>query len=1600
MLDCNLSDTWVDGDFAPCFRETVIDSLIPILLLIGSLSIIIISHVRYIRKTAAVYAPLKTNSLSSLGSYGATTHPTLTRVSSHIIEEQDQTDSSSTNSTISPSYEVRSSRWSIYNCTRLLASIIQVVLYLYFLKQLVTNNYSLDKSVEASKETLTLAISTNSIFWGYTLLLAILNIKWTPTLKKSMADNICFQLNLLYLVHFFINLLDLRSFYLIHYTKIDATEGYLHSVMTAIITLLLGLIIIHEKRQDPIEPVISDTGRLQSTENWASIYSQFLFSWVENMMKEGYKRTLNDDDLNELPPENRAKNILSNYRKNKTKRSVLQSLLKTYQWPFIIQFLYCTVWNVGMFGPPLFLNRIIKYIENGDQNEQPVSTAYLYVIGLFITGVVQTLAVQQALYIGRTNGVRIQAIVIGEVFSKSLRRRDTTGAQEDKDVKDQDRSKNVNNLLSVDAQKLGEFIAYCFYVYSYPIQIIISIYCLYRLLGVAALYGVLVMFLTQPITFFVSKRFETLQKDLMTATDKRLKIVNEMLNAIRIIKFFAWEKEFRSRVLQSREKELKAIRARLFMFMHMMNAWFLIPVLIMVTVFYIYTLDHKLTASTAFTALALFNTFRAALDEFPMIISFILQANVAAKRIESFLDEDEVDIQQGTDATTLLDGTHIGFVNNACFSWEKPEKGDAQQKMALQDLNLSFPVNKLSIVCGPTGSGKTTLLASLLGETWLLSGSVRLPRIIPHRKSPLGGAVSGIAYVAQTAWLQNCSIRDNILFGLPFDQERYEKVLYATALTRDLDILEFGDSTEIGEKGVTLSGGQKQRVAIARAVYSQAETVILDDCLSAVDAHTARHIYENCLIGELMRGRTIILVTHHVGLCLKGASYIVALKEGKVAGAGDPQTMVKSGVLGEELSRTHGENSDAEEEAAVEGPIPTVPQKQQSKNSTQANGAGKLVQEEVRAEGGVKWSVYDTYISASGGYPYWILLLILFAAAQAGVLIQDYWIKVWASAYPTDDAYHDVNMTMSTTRDMVSTGIFSMNGGGFSSSSSSELGTFNIQYINPYFLKEANVDVKYYLGVYFLLGIIALIAQSLRSLIMFIGSIRASQRLHQKLLDRILHAKVRFFDTTPIGRIVNRFSSDLQTIDQEVSPSLSFLLYSIVTTFSIVGLISYVLPSFIFPGTVIAIIYWFIGAYYLATSRDMKRLNSVSRSPIYVQFNESVNGVTTIRAFGSQYRFIAENHSLIDNNNRPFLWMWATNRWLHARVETVGAFVSFCTGFVMVLARDWVDPGMAGLALSYSLTFVFHVLWVVRMYAINEMNMNAIERLHEYLDVDQEPPAHIPHTCPSVHWPETGKIKVENLVMQYAPESPAVLRNVSFETRPKEKIGIVGRTGSGKSTLTLSLFRFMEATSGQIFIDGVDISKIGLEDLRSRLTIIPQDPVLFSGTLRSNLDPFDQHDDVELWAALKRSHLIDHHQEEEEDNNKNTISLDSPVTANGSNWSQGQRQLIALARALVKKSSLIILDEATSSVDFDTDHRIQQTIRKEFVNSSLLCIAHRIRTVADYDRILVLDQGQVLEFDTPYHLISKENGIFRQMCERSGEFNELLAIATAKHEQH
>lgn len=820
-----------------------------------------------------------------------------------------------------------------------------------------------------------------------------------------------------------------------------------------------------------------------------------MFSWVNTMMKDGYSRTLNDEDLPELPVENRTKYSLANFRKHRV-ASLLLSLGYTFRTDLMMQLVYSLGWSLFIFGPPYYLNHIIGYIEKNPSQRESIITAYLYVFGFFITNVIQSLSFQQALYIGRVTHIRILSIVIGEVYSKALRRRDTTSNSSPKDepaagdAKDtpaaDDKDKkigNINNLLSVDAQKISEISSYIFYIYSYPIQILISIWSLWRLLGWSALAGVGVIIVTYPLPAYLTKLYEKSHKNVMQATDKRLTLMNELLQAMRIVKFFAWEGEFRKRILAIRETELKSIRSRLMQNLWISNVWFIIPILIMLSVFWAYTMitGHKLTATIAFTALALFANLRFALDGLPFVITAILQAKVALGRVADFLAEPEINRDERD--TRFGPAEFIGFKDNASFQWFYSAPGGSAitdtaddtkpvTKFMLKNLNISFPPGELSIICGPTGCGKTSLICSLMGEMKCLSGRAVLPRKRPVHRRDEGGAISGTAYVAQTAWLQNETIRNNILFGLPYDEDRYKRVLYMCALTRDLEILEHGDQTEVGEKGITLSGGQKQRLALARAVYSQADVLILDDCLSAVDAHTAKHLYEHCLMGELMRGRTRILVTHHVGLCIRGAVHVVAMRDGEVVANGSPAEVLRSGALGDEVS-IEEERIEENEAEAVEGKVPLLPKTVSKKHE---EGSGKLVEDEKRAEGGVSRKVYATYFNAAGGFWFWIVVLALFVITQIMIIGQDYWIKVWAAAYKTESVGdHIVNVTRF---DAMSMSFGSQMHGQFLG-----LNQLSNQFMHSWSGKdeEANVigafsnthqkvDVNFYLIVYFLIG--------------------------------------------------------------------------------------------------------------------------------------------------------------------------------------------------------------------------------------------------------------------------------------------------------------------------------------------------------------------------------------------------------------------------------------------------------------------------------------------------------------------------------------------------
>ncbi|KAJ2876876.1 hypothetical protein GGH93_000367 [Coemansia aciculifera] len=1014
--------------------------------------------------------------------------------------------------------------------------------------------------------------------------------------------------------------------------------------------------------------------------------------------------------------------------------------------------------------------------------------------------------------------------------------------------------------------------------------------------------------------------------------------------------------------------------------------------------------------------------------------------------------------------------------NESYASLDHSDDDDDLVRFALKDIDVRFPHGVLSIVAGPTGSGKSSLLSALIGEMTLTRGRVLLPTVNSRLEanndykyrdiielSDEGLAIRDIAYVAQEAWLRNATIRENILFGEHYDASRYEEVLRVCALKPDFRILSAGDQTEIGERGVTLSGGQKQRVALARAVYSSRRILLIDDCLSAVDAHTAKHILMECLLSKtpLMLGRTRVLVTHHVSMCLPFAQYIVMLREGQVSLKGNPAELQNLGVFNKVLAELEssedkkeaddakGKDKDAEQALLTadvldeEDPFKSVNDTtsedeynlRRLKKIAEQRGLdpdgdlsalqGTLVEDEERESGYVKYEVWLTYLNASGSKWFWIISFTLLTVCQLSLVMQDYWIRIWVASTSNDGALVGEHMSASSslTSAVMPGSLWSALSAPMASLRAS-MPIYNLNSSSPGALsttsssEQQHHSAVYWISIYVVIGVVSVIWRVIQMWFVYSGAIRAARSLHSRLVRRVVRATPRFFDSTPLGRIINRFSRDMYTVDESTMDTIVWWSCDILAVLSVLVIITAVSPTFIFIAAVVSILYVGIAHYYLNTSRELKRLESTSMSPLLSLFGELILGVSTIRAFGAKHYYIKEALNRINAHNQPFYMVWATNRWLSMRIDFAGAIVSFACALFILTSLDWLDAGLAGFALSYALTFSERMLWVIRNYSTNELNMNAIERISQYLKIEQEAPLlATPENKPPSDWPKTGSVQIEDLVVEYVPGVP-VLHGISLTVKHGEKIGVVGRTGAGKSTMSLAFLRFIEAAQGRILLDNVDIAKIGLEELRRNVTIIPQDPVLFNGTIRFNLDPFGEYPDELVWDALKRAHLVRERGSQttstatsvcDGDDNANEIGmermsgiftgLDAEIKENGQNLSLGQRQLVALARALVRRSRLIIMDEATASVDFDTDDRIQRTIRgAEFANSTLFCIAHRLRTIIDYDRVLVLDKGKVAEFDTPWNLLQREGGIFRSMCEKSGEYEHLVVTAQRKNQ--
>ncbi|RMZ77121.1 hypothetical protein DV737_g4561, partial [Chaetothyriales sp. CBS 132003] len=1394
----------------------------------------------------------------------------------------------------------------------------------------------------------------------------------------------------------------------------------------------------------PRRPDVFHNGLIVDRENTVSLLGKLTFSWPATVLDYAIKnRGLSYDELPEISYEVRSRTLRENFESVGKQDKLWKSLFWSRKGYFIKQWILEAIASILNFLPQISLYYILRTLEARDAGHNDTFKAWLLVGALGLSVILCTWVENIMFFTSFLKiGVPIYEQLSAVVFGKTIRRKDIKGASKtaelvvtngeanlsdgvgkkdeglpdtDEDEEDLQKTRQSTiNLVGIDSKRIADFAMFNYLFLGSAIKLIFAIGFLVKLIGwTPMLAGFIAPVIITPLNIYVSKKYAAAQDDLMKYRDQKTAVVSEALQGIRQIKFSALEKDWYQKILETRRKELKTQWDVFVYDTCLISIWIFGPVMLSAISLSVYAFVNKsLSASIAFTTISIFEAIEMTLAIIPELATDMLDAIVSANRIQTFLDSPERD-------TKLKPGQCVAF-KDATVAWPSDDQHSNEDVFKLQKINLDFPKGELSVISGRTGSGKSLLLSSIIGEAEVLEGTVSVPEApreaerCDSRATPGDWIIPGsVAYVAQIPWIENASIRDNILFGLPMNSARYKKVLGVCALEKDLEMLEDGEQTDIGANGINLSGGQKWRVSFARALYSRAGILVLDDIFSAVDANVGRQLYEQALTGVLGQGRTRILVTHHVALCLPKTSYSVLLANGEIAEAGPTDHLRRTGKLKsilaidiEEQRKEEGEADKLESAIVDDGgglqkmmTNPSLRSRRESALSIQSTElrrqrshgnidenrnqvqARKFNEEEKRETGAVKWTVYAQYIRAGGGFTYWSIIMLMFAFWIVVYLARSYWVSVWTRSYQSEGTI----------------GVrFLQQHGSLVHHMQTEFSTVQI-----------NPDLAFYLGVYLGISLLAWLVSSVRYFIVFVASIKASKILFENLAYTVLRAPLRWVDTTPTGRILNRFTADFNMIDSRISLDISFGLHNFMQVLSVIIAGIFVSPFMILLAILLVGASIYYARRYLAGAREVKRLESNAKSPVFEQFSSVLTGIATIRAFDKPVAYVERMYQRIDLHCRAYRDIWLFNRWMNFRLNIVGTVFVIITG-TLIVSIPSIDAPLAGFALSFALGLADAVIWMVRQYSNVELDSNATERILEYSNITTEKQGG--EDVPAA-WPTKGEVEVKDLVVGYAPDLPAVLRGLTFSVAQNQRVGVVGRTGAGKSSLTLAIFRFLEAKSGSIYIDGVDISKIKLYDLRSRLAIIPQDPVLFSGTLRSNLDPFDQHSDSELREALVRVHLVpsswsteasgaatpileSSRSDDLEGSNKNVFkSLNSKISEGGLNLSQGQRQLLCLARAIVSRPKVMVLDEATSAVDMETDALIQRSIREEFQSSTLIVIAHRLSTIADFDKILVMGEGKVIEYDEPAKLMKNTAvGVFKSLVEESGERKELEEI--------
>ncbi|KAM8974245.1 ATP-binding cassette sub-family C member 9 isoform 2-T2 [Pelodytes ibericus] len=1395
-----------------------------------------------------------------------------------------------------------------------------------------------------------------------------------------------------------------KTIKLVKYRQHDIGFSHLRFCITAMMVILYGLLMaveinvirvrkyvfcVNPQKVKPAED-LQDLG-VRFLQPFVNLLSKATYWWMNPLIISAHKRPIDLKAIGKLPIAMRA---LTNYVSLKTAYeeqrkkaadqphkdpSIWRAIYKAFGRPILLSSTFRYLADLLGFAGPLCISGIVQRfgVTNYTKEENAIAPTnvtniyylssneflenyYVLAVLLFLALILQRTFLQASYYVAIETGINLRGALLAMIYNKILRLSTSNMSMGEMTLG------QINNLVAIETNQLMWFLFLCPNLWAMPVQIIMGVILLYKLLDVSALVGAAVIVLLAPVQYFIATRLADVQKNTLDYSTERLKKTNEILKGIKLLKLYAWENIFCSSVEETRRKELTSLRAfalhtSLSIFM---NAAIPIAAVLATFVTHAYVSNTHLTPANAFASLSLFHILVTPLFLLSTVVRFAVKALVSVQKLNEFFISDEIrdDSAKNGDSCIPFDTCrkHPGIIffcfsqNSRAFNRKQPVRHQQDQyepttrrQMAASDSNkvaikvyngyfswgsglatlsnidIQIPTGHLTMIVGQVGCGKSSLLLAILGEMQTLEGRVCWSNKNRH----------SVAYASQKPWLLNATVEENITFGSPFIKQRYKAVTDACSLQPDIDLLPFGDQTEIGERGINLSGGQRQRICVARALYQNTNIVFLDDPFSALDIHLSDHLMQEGILKFLREDkRTVLLVTHKLQY-LPHADWIIAMKDGSVLREGTLKDIQNNDnklyehwkTLMNRQDQELEKDTDADQAAMERKTLRRAMYSREAKALIDDEGEEEEEEEDeednlstvMRLRTKMPWRTCWKYLT-SGGYLLLFLMIVSKLVKHSVIVAIDYWLVHWTS--PTNNTINE-----------------------------QESRTFNVV-------------------VFTILSAMGIILCLVTSLTVEWMGLTAATNLHDNLLKKIILAPIRFFDTTPLGLILNRFSADTNIIDQHIPPTLESLTRSSLLCLAAIGVISYANPLFLIALLPLGVAFYFIQKYFRVASKDLQELDDSTQLPLLCHFSETAEGLTTIRAFKHEAKFKQRMLELTDTNNLAYLFLSAANRWLEVRTDYLGACIVLTAAVTSI--KSGLTSGIVGLGLTYALTVTNYLNWVVRNLADLEVQIGAVKKVNSFLNIDSECyEGSLDQEQVPEDWPKEGEIKISDLCVRYENNLKPVLKHVKAYIKPGQKVGICGRTGSGKSSLSLAFFRMVDIFDGKITIDGIDISKLPLHTLRSRLSIILQDPVLFSGSIRLNLDPECKCTDDRLWEALEIAQL------------KNLVKalpggLDAMVTEGGENFSVGQRQLFCLARAFVRKSSILIMDEATASIDMATENILQKVVMTAFADRTVVTIAHRVSSILEADIVLVFSEGILVENDTSSNLLLNPDGVF------------------------